>query len=249
MYDPVLERWHVTDTSSEKFYSFSPYNYCLDNPIKHVDPDGNQPRPVRPPVRRGYRNGGRPNPYALYPGGIKPQSYVQTTSMSYRGNGTRQIVPMEPQAILQMVNTPGGNEVQMSGNNSLGIWLSGIGDRSEKYKEFRDLLVSFASTVTYASDGIIRNSTEIVINDPDLAMRQLEYEAKAKELEKSLGELDFTGKTIMEIVEMSAERKKIIESKLGLSPKEIIQTELYTHPERFQSVTQVRRIIPEIIQK
>ena len=40
MYDPVLGRWHVVDPSSEKYYGVSPYNYCANNPVKYIDPDG-----------------------------------------------------------------------------------------------------------------------------------------------------------------------------------------------------------------
>jgi hypothetical protein len=41
MYDAQLGHFHTIDNSSENCYSHTPYNYVGNNPIKRVDPDGN----------------------------------------------------------------------------------------------------------------------------------------------------------------------------------------------------------------
>ncbi len=41
MYDPLIGRFHTTDPMAEKYFSMTPYGYCGNNPIKYVDPTGN----------------------------------------------------------------------------------------------------------------------------------------------------------------------------------------------------------------
>lgn len=39
-YDAALGRWHTVDPSSEKYYNWSPYGYCKNNPVLRIDLDG-----------------------------------------------------------------------------------------------------------------------------------------------------------------------------------------------------------------
>ena len=40
MYDVSIERWHVVDPMSEKYYTWSSYMYCRSNSTNIIDPDG-----------------------------------------------------------------------------------------------------------------------------------------------------------------------------------------------------------------
>ena len=39
-YNPITARWDRMDPLAEKYYPYSPYMYCHDNPVNRIDPDG-----------------------------------------------------------------------------------------------------------------------------------------------------------------------------------------------------------------
>lgn len=45
-YDTALGRWLNIDPLSNNHYGVSPYSYCLNNPMKYIDPDGKDVRSI-----------------------------------------------------------------------------------------------------------------------------------------------------------------------------------------------------------
>ena len=46
-HDPILARWDRIDPLCEKYYSTSPYAYCLNNPVNAIDPDGSYTKVIQ----------------------------------------------------------------------------------------------------------------------------------------------------------------------------------------------------------
>jgi RHS repeat-associated protein len=55
-YNPITARWDRPDPLAEKYYPYSPYVYCANNPMKFVDPDGRFPSMWKAQVNRVFSN-------------------------------------------------------------------------------------------------------------------------------------------------------------------------------------------------
>ena len=185
-YDAVLGRWHSVDPLAEKYYGYGPYAYCLNNPIKFIDSDGRRVRPSNP-VRRGYRNAGRPNPYAFYPGGVQPLSYRRTTNISYNGKGLYEQIALGEQNYVRDI-TIGGNAMQMSNSNQRGMFSLGLTGLVDNQKQYSEQMLEMIIETKYHIDGRISKTTNYTIKDPTLASAQNAYFDAYNSLSEQLGD-------------------------------------------------------------
>ena len=101
MYDPSLGRFMSVDPLCWKYYSISPYVYCADNPVKHVDPDG---RKIIPFLYRTI-DSNKPEPYTSMSNFITAMEIFGQTEFGRQ--------------VLSELNHPGVTHYGVSGKNSL----------------------------------------------------------------------------------------------------------------------------------
>jgi len=234
-YDATLGRFTTIDPLAEDMAIWSPYGYCYDNPMMFIDPDGKRGRPTQRPIRRGLRNGGRPNPYAFYPGGFRPYSRISTTSISYNGTGLKEKIALGKQKYIEDI-TVGSNTIQTNRGNENSIYIAGFIGLYENNKEYTDRLLEMSTTTFYQENGVVTKKRNIVILDKELAKAQAIYEKKYNEISKQLGD-DLT----------LIEKGNIITDKIGFSPLNIIMMDMIINRDDYES-TRKEKILPEFRQ-
>jgi RHS repeat-associated protein len=248
-YDPGLSVWLSVDPLAEKYPNWSSYVYTFNDPVNYTDPDGKRGRPARQ-----MQSNNRNIRYGLLPNGQMPLSYRRTTNylLTSKSNGTRPIIPESSPGkpypeYLRLINTSGGNSVQVSPENNVGRFMIAtieyIYDRMNYQKE----IFKIYQDVRYNENGIKKSPLQIILLDPVLISIQSEYNNAVTEINNKLGPIDYsTAESLVDFIQIYSERQEAIQKEIGLSPIAVIQLMMMRNPDFFKSSESSISILPEI---
>jgi len=88
-----IGRWLSVDPLTEMYPGWCPYNYCMNNPLKFIDPDGKAPGDLTAKKRAFYGGVGASIVRVAESHGIKKEQALYMVSQRLQENGWRATVP------------------------------------------------------------------------------------------------------------------------------------------------------------
>jgi RHS repeat-associated protein len=182
LYDPQIGRWIAIDPSAEKYFSFSPYNYVLNNPTKFVDHDGRgvtNPTTVKA-IQEKFNNGQSSQGYAyiLYVdqpgagtrdvktgGGDVGHAFIQLIKYNKDGSSTGAVFGFYPEGMVTPYNTV--SDGVMGNDTGHDYDVSVVKGISEK--QFNEILNLAADFEKGDYDLENKNCTDFALESADKA--------------------------------------------------------------------------------
>lgn len=118
-YDSRIGRWLSVDPMAEKYPGLSPYNYCLNNPVKYIDPNGKYVR-----IKTGRKDERGNDIYITYTPGMSADGYedfvaavINSLNAIYSNDGGKKV-------LKELIKSSANYDFKLGTNNKFYRTLS-----------------------------------------------------------------------------------------------------------------------------
>jgi RHS repeat-associated protein len=223
-YDAALGRFTTQDPLAEKYYSTSPYGYCLNNPVKFVDPDGKVVSPYF-----DYDGNYLGVDDQGFEGQIKITTSIQFASMKSTGNFNTgaaldlQNIVLSAKAmsnIYTKVLSEKGYDINLLEGNAISV----IGDLGDTFN-------SPSPKVRYAltKGSSIKETFTISVNNSEQSVR--EELNTVENIQSALGDHEFIGHGVNKQGDYNKTHSKVYEYQMSRPVYEKTTKEFKKHME------------------